>query len=315
MNRRTRPKPPALLAVVCLLLAGAAAAARAQESPRAYSESPLPRPTGYVNDHANVIDAATKQRLESLLTELKTAGNIEFAVVTVPTTGDTPIFDYTLSVARGWGIGAKESQSKGAILVVAVNDRKYFMQVSRHLEGDLPDGLIGEILRQKLPPRFRSGDYAGGIADAVQTFAATLAQKQGFTLSGAGQEQAYRPPVRQTREPRTNVTRRGGRWSIGTVCCLVVVVIFVLLIAAGRGGGRGGRGGRGGWGGGGGLLNALLLANVLSSLGGSSRGSSSGWGGFGGGGSSGWGGGGGGGGFGGFGGGGDFGGGGAGGDW
>jgi uncharacterized protein len=312
MNRRFRPTPAALLVVMCLLLA-AAGAARAQGEPRAYSQSPLPPPTGHVNDRAEVIDAATQERLESLLTELKTAGDIEFAVVTVPTTGETPIFDYTLSVARGWGIGAKEAQSKGAILLVAVNDRKYNMQVSRHLEGDLPDGLIGEVLRQKMREPFRAGDYGRGITDAVQTFAATLAQKRGFTLSGAGQEQAYRPPVRQTREPRVNVSRRGG-FSLGTCCCLAAVAAFVLLALVGRGGGRGGRGGRGGWGGGGGLLNALLLANIFSSLGGGGRGSSSGWGG-GGGGSSGWGGGGGGGGFGGFGGGGDFGGGGAGGDW
>jgi uncharacterized protein len=162
-----------------------------------------------------------------------------------------------------------------------------------------------------LRERFRAGDYGGGITDAVQTFAATLAQKQGFTLTGAGQEQAYRPPVRQTREPRINVSRRGGGLNLGTCCCLAAVAGLVLVLLAGRG--RGGRGGRGGWGGGGGgLLNALLLANIFGSLGGSGRGSSSGWGGSGGGGSSsGWGGGG----FGGFGGGGDFGGGGAGGDW
>jgi uncharacterized protein len=308
MKRRHATTPAALLAVVCLL--AAAGAALAQGEPRAYSQSPLGPPTGYVNDTANVIDPATQDRLEALLTELKNAGGIEFAVVTVPTTGDTPIFDYTLSVARGWGIGAKEAQSKGAILLVAVNDRKYFMQVSRHLEGDLPDGLIGEVLRQKLREPFRAGDYGKGLTDAVQTFAATLAEKQGFTLTGVNQSQAYRPPARTRREPRARV-RQGGGIGIGACCCLAAVVGLLLLSIGGRG--RGGRGGRGGWGGGGGLLNALLLANIFSSLGGSGRGSSSGWGGFGGGGgsSSGWGGGG----FGGFGGGGDFGGGGAGGDW
>ncbi|HWS55156.1 MAG TPA: TPM domain-containing protein, partial [Pyrinomonadaceae bacterium] len=226
MNRRLSTTPAALVVFVCLL--AAAGLARAQGQSRAYSESPLPRPTGYVSDTANVIDAATEQRLEALLTELKTAGDIEFAVVTVPTTGDTPIFDYTLSVARGWGIGSKEAQSKGAILLVAVNDRKYFMQVSRHLEGDLPDGLIGEILRQKLREPFRAGDYGRGVTDAVETFAATLAQKQGFTLSGAGQEQAYRPPVRQTREPRAR-TRQGGGLGFGACCCLAAVVGLLLL--------------------------------------------------------------------------------------
>nr|MDQ3805549.1 TPM domain-containing protein [Acidobacteriota bacterium] len=220
MNRRLASTPAALLAVVCLL---AAATARAQDEPRAYSQSPLPSPTGYVNDFANVLDPATQDRLEALLQELKSAGGIEFAVVTVPTTGDTPIFDYTLSVARGWGIGTKAAQSKGAILLVAVNDRKYFMQVSRHLEGDLPDGLIGEILRQKLREPFRAGDYGKGLTDAVQTFAATLAEKQGFTLGGVDQGQAYRPPARQTREPRVRV-RQGGGLGLGACCCIAAVV-------------------------------------------------------------------------------------------
>jgi uncharacterized protein len=307
MNRRPALMPAALLVFVCLLLAAAASARGQEPPPRAYSESPLPAPTGYVNDYASVIDAATKERMESLLQELKRAGNIEFAVVTVPTTGGTPIFDYTLSVARGWGIGSKDAQSKGALLLVAVNDRKYYMQVSRHLEGSLPDGLIGEIQRQKLREPFRAGDYGRGLMETVQTFAATLAEKEGFTLSGVEQGQAYRPPPRQAREPRTRV-RQGGGIGLGACCCIAAVVGLLLLSLGGRG--RGGRGGRGGWGGGGGLLNALLLANIFSSLGGGSRGHSGGWGG-GGGGSSGWGGGG----FGGFGGGGDFGGGGAGGDW
>src|SRR2546423_11788645 len=89
------------------------------------TQSPLPQPTGFVNDYANVLDAATKTRLETILKNLRDEHDIEFAVVTVPTTGDQDIFDYTLAVARGWGIGSKESDQAGLILLVAVNDRKY----------------------------------------------------------------------------------------------------------------------------------------------------------------------------------------------
>ncbi|HYN85909.1 MAG TPA: TPM domain-containing protein [Pyrinomonadaceae bacterium] len=287
-----------LALLVCL---AAAVTARAQVQ----TQSPLPPPTGYVNDYANVIDDAAEERLEAILTNLKERADIEYAVVTVRTTGGQPAFEYTLNVARGWGIGAKADGSKGMITLVAVDDRKYQTQVSRHLEGDLPDGLIGEIQRRTMVERFRAGDYGGGIVGAAETFVATLAEKRNFNIEGIDRARAYRPqPERPTRR---GIPKSGGGLSL-TTCCIIGVVVIFLLSMMSRG--RGGRGGGWGGGGGGGCLNALLLANLFSSLGG---GRSSGWGG---GSSSGWGGGdGGGGGFGGFGGGGDFGGGGAGGDW
>jgi uncharacterized protein len=297
----------AVIAALAALLAlfACAAAARAQDA-RAYTNAPLPAPTGYykyVTDNAGVIDAATKERLAATLNNLKDRADIEFAVVTVPTTGNTDIFEYSLELARGWGVGSKEGEKNGLLLVVAVNDHKWQVQVSRHLEGDLPDSLVGEIGRQRLVGPFRQGNYGQGISDFVQTVIATLAEKRGFQLEGIDQRNAYRPSSRQVAQTRTR-SSGGGGIGIGA-CCLIVVVILFIVAAS-----RGGRG-RGGWGGGGGgWLSALLLANVLSNVGG--RRSSSGWGGFGGGGSSGWGGGGG---FGGFGGGGDFGGGGAGGSW
>jgi uncharacterized protein len=305
LNRRSPASTAALLSLAFVCLLACAGWARAQR-PRAFSESPLPSPEGYVNDYANVIEEATEGQLEATLGALaQQADSIEFAVVTVPTTGDEPIFDYSLSVARGWGIGSNEGEKNGLLLLVAVNDRKYQVQVSRHLEGDLPDGLAGEIARNTLRDPFRMGDYAGGIQRFVNTTIATLAEKRNFTFEGVDRSQAYQPPVRQTRQTRQ---RQQSGLSPGKCCCIAAIIVVVMLILGGSGRGR--RGG-GGWGGGGGWLNALLLANLFSSLAGSGRGSSSGWG-SGGGGSSGWGGGGG---FGGFGGGGDFGGGGAGGDW
>ena len=296
----------------CLALAwllAFAGAARGQNA-RAYTEAPLPQPEGfykYVNDNANVIDAGTKERLATILNRLKERADIEFAVVTVPTTGDEDIFEYSLALARGWGIGSKEGEKNGLLLVVAVNDRKWRVQVSRHLEGDMSDGLAGEIARKYLVPQFRQNNYSQGISDFVQAAVATLAEKRGFQLEGIDQSYAYRAPVRRTSPTRT---REAGGIGVGA-CCVIIVVVIILLSLAGKG--RGGRGGWGGGGGGGGLLTSILIGNAIGSVLGGGRHSSSGWGGGGG---SGWGGGGGdGGGFGGFGGGGDFGGGGAGGDW
>jgi uncharacterized protein len=300
-----------------LILLSCLTAAYGQET-----AAPLPSPTGFVNDFAHVIDAQTKSRLETMLTNLQQRQNIEIAVVTVTTTNGQEIFDYSYAVARGWGIGSKDGEKMGLLLLIAVNDRKYYTQVSRHLEGDLTDGLTGQIQREQLVPQLRRGNYSQGIFDTVHKYVETLAEKRSFSLAQIDPSPVPRdsPTDRRPRPSRSDYppTRSGGSAAscfgglLQAPCCLIIIVVFVIIIilsSARRGGG---------WGGGGGCLNALLLGSLFSSLsGGGWGGSRSGWsgGGFGGGGGGFGGGGGGGGGFGGFGGGGDFGGGGSGGSW
>ncbi len=279
-----------ILGVAFVLLVAAAVTALAQ--------SPLPAPTGYVNDYAGVIDSETKARLENTLGNLDRQQQIQMAVVTVETTGGQTIFDYSLAVARGWGIGAKDAKKPSALLLMAIKDRTGFTQVSRHLEGDLPDGLVGQIQREKIIPAFRAGEYGRGLEETINTYIGIIADKNGFST-----DKIFAPGT--TRTPSRYTDQRKSSWGTCVIGLVVVVIIVLFLIRARRGGP--GSGGGGGW------LIASLLLNSLMSSGRGSR--SSGWsgGGFGGfGGSSG---GGGGGGFGGFGGGGDFGGGGAGVSW
>ena len=261
------------------------------------SPVPLPVPFNPIVDNAHVIDSGTRQRLEQIYRDLKERGNIEYAVLTVDTTGDIDIYEYSIRVARGWGIGPKDSEKAGFLLVVAIRDRKYITQVSRHIEGDLPDGVVGQIQRERLVPQFRQQNYSRGILDTVEGYVATLGAKRGFSVEGIGENKAVQI---QERRPQ-----RAPQASMTTVCCGALVILFILILLSSASRRRGG-------GGGGGCLQALLWGSLFSNLGGGRR---SGWGGggFGGGG---FGGGGGGGGFGGgFGGGGDFGGGGAGGSW
>src|SRR5437016_4608939 len=171
-----------IFAVAFVLLLSARGSANAQTA-----QSPLPKPTGYVNDYAGVVDSATKERLETTLGNLDRQQQIQFSVVTVDTTGGQDIFDYSLAVARGWGIGSKDTQKPSLLLLAAIKDRQYFTQVSRHLEGDLPDGLVGQIQREHLVPAFRAGDYARGLSDTLDEYIRTVAAKQGFsadTVSG-----------------------------------------------------------------------------------------------------------------------------------
>lgn len=266
--------------------------------PFSLNNSPLSAPTGFVNDYAGVIDAATKQQLEQRITDFKNKTNppIELAVAVVKTTGERPIFDFSLAVARGWKIGAKEDDNPSALLFIAVDDRKYFTQVSKDLEDELPDGLVGSLQRQYLVPAFRQSNYGKGVSDTIDAYIRTIEARQSGVAA---------PPAGQTERPAQN---RGSVSVCNIALCLIILFIILLVIFS-----RGSKSGRGKddndrWGGGGfgGGASALpwVIGSILGSSGGSSGSSSSDWGGSSGGG-----------GWGGFGGGGDFGGGGAGGDW
>jgi uncharacterized protein len=286
-----------VLALTLLTVASGAVFAQTPSPTFSINSSPLPAPAGMVNDYAGVIDAATKQRLETRLRQFADGTNprVELAVAVVRTTGERPIFDYSLAVARGWGIGSKEQDNPSVLLFVAVDDRKYFTQVSKDLEDELPDGLVGSLQRQYLVPQFRQANYGKGIEDTMEAYIRTIENK------GNAATQPEASPVPQGGQ------RRNGSSLSGTFCCLLVILVLILIIFSSRGGGGGGRR-RGGWGGGG--LGGALPWIIGSAISNAASSSSSGWSS---GGSSDWGSSGGG--WGGFGGGGDFGGGGAGGDW
>ena len=262
-----------VLALLFLLLPAAV-----QAQPKPQSPVPLPSPFTPIVDNAHVIDADTRSKLEAIFLNLRERAQIEYAVLTVDTTNGQDIFDFAMAVARGWGIEPKGGEKTSFFLVVAIQDRKYVTLVSDHLEGDLPDGLVGQIQREHLVPAFRAKNYSKGIYETIQAYVATLAAKRGFSIEGVDQRYAYGG------EPDREIeVRRGPRLGLGTICCGAIVIIFILIALSS--GSRGGGGRRGGWGGGGGgFWTALLIGNLLSNLGGGGR-SRGGWGGgFGGGG-------------------------------
>ncbi|HQU91249.1 MAG TPA: TPM domain-containing protein [Pyrinomonadaceae bacterium] len=291
-----------LISVAAALLLLLAASPAYSQNEWNQNASPLPTPTGPVNDYAGVIDQSTKDRLDKRLVDYQRSTGVELAVAVVKTTGDRPIFDYSLAVARGWGIGSKADDNPSALLFVAVDDRKYFTQVSRNLEDELPDGLVGSLQRQYLVPEFRKQNYAKGIEDTLEAYIRTIEQRSSGTASPT--------PVASGEQDGMST----GQAAYSTFCCLLIIFVIIIIIFANRGGGGRGKkgwGGSGGFGGGGsGALPWIIGSAIGSAIDSSSSSSSSsdwgsGWSSGGGGGSD----------WGGFGGGGDFGGGGAGGDW
>jgi uncharacterized protein len=290
-----------LVVILCLL-----ASLNAFSQGFSINESPLGAPTSPVMDYAGVLDASAKESLERRIIEFRDRTNpkVELAVAVVRTTGERPIFDYSLAVARGWKIGSKEDDNPSALLFVAIDDRKYFTQVSKDLEDELPDGVVGQLQRQYLVPAFKQGDYTKGVTDTIEAYIRTIESKGNAATQPVN---TGAPTTGRTRERSGGGIRTTG--SLGGVCCLVIA-FFVIMAIFSRSSRRRHYNDhnrwRGGGFGGGGVLPWVIGSVIANSI--SDR-SSGGWGGGDGGG------GGGGDSWGGFGGGGDFGGGGAGGDW
>jgi uncharacterized protein len=147
----------------------------------------FPAYTGHVNDFANIIEPATKQQLETILLNFEKKTGAQIAVVTIQSLNDRSVEDYATDLFRAWGIGAKsgESRDKGALLLVSLQDRKMRLETGYGLEGDLPDGMAGEIIR-RMKPYFRQEppQYSQGIMIAVRTLVDTLATKWNISLEG-----------------------------------------------------------------------------------------------------------------------------------
>ena len=250
------------------------------------AQSPaFPKYVGHVNDFANVLDASTKQKLETILTNFEQRTGAQIAVVTIASLQDRPIEDYANALYRAWGIGAKSgaNKDKGALLLIAPNDRKSRLEVGYGLEGDLPDGLAGEMLR-RMRPDFQQKQWSQGVTIGVRTLVDTLAQKWNISIDGIDQQYAYAPPP-------ADETLGAGSVLLGVLCIFVGIIIFIILmISLARRGGGGGSGGRRSgwhaapmvWSSGGGGFGSGSVGSDWGSSGSSSSGGSD-WGGFGGG--------------------------------
>jgi uncharacterized protein len=251
----------------------------------AESVDSLPKPTGYVSDFAHVLSSEAVARINSIVGQLDhSQANAQIAVVTVKTLDGEDPADWANELEDKWKMGKKGSD-KGVLILLAVSDHKYRIDVGYGLEGILPDGLIGDIGRE-MRVSLRAGDYDGALVGAVEHVGQIIAKDANVTLTATENGQLAVQPGRR-------VAHHGGGWG-GLLFFLFLLIVFGVF-GIGRG-----------------ILGWLGWGLFFSSLGGPGNRDDN-WrgGGFGGGGDSGSGGGGG---FGGFGGGG-FGGGGAGGDW
>lgn len=147
--------------VVCaLLLACVARVALAQEL------AAIPALSARVTDAAGILDAAAKQQLEQKLVAFEKATGGQLAVLTVKSTQPETIEQYAFRVATTWKLGGKGSD-KGALLVLAMEDKKIRIEVGYGWEGALPDVTAKRIIRETIAPFFKQSQFAQGIDAAI----------------------------------------------------------------------------------------------------------------------------------------------------
>ncbi len=133
----------------------------------------FPAHDGYVTDLAGVLDASTESNLESILTTLERETSAEVAVATVKSLDGMSVEEYANKLFAQWGVGKKQKDN-GVLLLIAPAERELRIEVGYGLEGTLPDGLAGDIIRNTITPRFKAGDFNGGVTDGVSRIAAVV---------------------------------------------------------------------------------------------------------------------------------------------
>ncbi len=131
-------------------------------SAAAQNPQSLPMPQGPVNDFAQVLDPATKNRLETKLTETERKAGPALVVVTVQNLDGMSVEEYAVRLFKRYGIGHK-GKDDGVLLLLALKERKVRIEVGYGLEGRLTDGRSGDIIRQYALPNFREQKWATGL--------------------------------------------------------------------------------------------------------------------------------------------------------
>jgi uncharacterized protein len=126
----------------------------------------VPPLTGRVVDQTGTLSSSDVASLTQTLKSLEARKGSQIAVLIVPTTGEETIEQFSIRVAEAWKIGRKKIDD-GALLVIAKHDRHLRIEVGYGLEGALTDATTRRIIDEDITPRFKSGDFAGGVAAGI----------------------------------------------------------------------------------------------------------------------------------------------------
>jgi uncharacterized protein len=204
--------PRSVFGVVLAVALCLAVAARAQELP--------PELTQPVNDFTGRVDAESARQMDTLIRSLeqKTGDAVVVAVIDTFAPYDD-IRDYAIKMFenRGKGIGQR-ARDNGVLILVAIKDRRAYIEVGYDLEQFITDGYAGETVRQTMAPHFRNDDYGAGLVAGVSRIIGRIAEGRNVTLDGV------KP------EPRRRARQRSGSGA-GGIIALFVLIIMINAIA------------------------------------------------------------------------------------
>jgi uncharacterized protein len=132
----------------------------------ARAEVPVPPLKARVTDLTGTLNAQQKSELEGRIAAYETRRGSQIAVLLLSTTKPEEIEQYSIRVAEAWKIGRK-GVDDGLILIVAKDDRRLRIEVGYGLEGAIPDSVAKRVIDERITPRFRDGDFYGGVRDGV----------------------------------------------------------------------------------------------------------------------------------------------------
>lgn len=164
----------------------------------------VPPLSAHVLDQTATLDAGQLSAMEARLAELEKREGTQLVVLMVESTAPEDIASFSNRVAGTWKIG-RADVGDGLLVVVAKRDRKMRIEVAKALEGAIPDLAAARIIDQAMKPRFREGDYAGGLNAAIDQLAARIAGE----------------PLPEP-EPADSAADASG-WDLGAVALLVVL--------------------------------------------------------------------------------------------
>lgn len=191
-----------------------------------FAQRSIPEHGGiWVHDEANVLSAQTKAELEAILKAERDSTSNQIAVLIIPSLEGDAFEEYSLRVAEKWKLGQKDKDN-GVLLIISINDRLVRIETGYGLEGALTDALSSRINRNEIAPRFRQGDFNGGVKAGV------LAIMQAIK----GEYKNDAPPP-----------RKKSRKNSPLITLLIIVAIIILASRRRGGGGGGGWSSRGGW--------------------------------------------------------------------
>jgi uncharacterized protein len=201
-----------------------------------------PALTGRVVDQAGVIPEATRGAIEAKLADLEAKSGIQLVVATVKSLEGEEIEPYANGLFRFWKLGEKE-RNNGVLLLVAPTERRVRIEVGYGLEGTLTDALSKVIIVNAIVPRFKEGDFAGGILRGVDDIVTVLTTDES--------EWQKRPSLRlDSAEQRHPADWAGLAIALIVIVLLIVSPSFRALFFAALLSGRSHGGSRGGFGGG-----------------------------------------------------------------